>query len=419
MMDRPLVSILIPVFNNWSLTQNCLLSLCEHMPTDLSFEVILVDNNSTDETARDAQPFGQSLLGERFRLFRQEENLGFARAINLGASEARGEYLYLLNNDTIIISDPVSTPMALLEKHSDLGATGPLLIFPDSGRIQHLGITIAHGTKCSHLYFLFPPSHPVTKRERRFQAITMAAFCVRRELFMRLGGLFEGYVNGMEDVDFCVRMSQEGLACAIAPETIVHHIAGQSVGRFDQDVKNSRLLGSRCSKLLTPDMNVHAEADGYQMRLNPWLDPYLVLGQQRQQEMDAAWQACSDPEALPEMLFQEPCWEHGWDILQDHFQRLGDPHGELFTLVQKSAFYPTPQTFTGILNAAKQAGDFARVNSMIEQKIRSDAILEHPTAMRAQAKSAMYRAQSVGNDELVKIMASWIAENSQQDIANQ
>ena len=198
-----------------------------------------MDNGSTDATVTEAEPFGRSLFGERFRLVRREENLGFARATNLGAARARGRYLYLLNNDTVVASDPFAAPLALLQGDPTLGATGPLLLYPGGERVQHLGIAVPHGIKSVHLYHLFPAAHPVVSRPRRLRAITMAAFCVEHALFDQLGGLFEGYVNGMEDVDFCARMGREGLSCAVAAGAVVHHLAGQSAGRFARDLENS------------------------------------------------------------------------------------------------------------------------------------------------------------------------------------
>ncbi|MGL1863644.1 MAG: glycosyltransferase [Pseudodesulfovibrio sp.] len=400
----------MPVFNNWELTRQCLASLREHVG-EIPNEVLLVDNASTDETATEAAGFGESLFGHSFRYLRQEKNLGFARAINLGANQASGKYLYLLNNDTITVSDPFSAPLDLLQSNQDLGATGPLLLYPGGERVQHLGITVPHSIKSVHLYHLFPANHPVVTKQRRFQAITMAAFLVERDLFLRLDGLHEGYVNGMEDIDFCARMNQEELYCSVAPEAIVHHIAGQSAGRFAQDIHNSRLLGSRCSQLLKPDMNIHAENDGYALRLTPWLDPYLVLGKELSTAMNSTWDTTPAPASLPELLQREPCWERGWELLADHCNNSGDMAGELSALVQKSAFSPTLPTFAAMNDAALRAGDQARVDSLAEQTTRLDAILSRPTSLRAQARGIMSRANDAGNDSLAAIMDAWITQH--------
>ena len=94
------VSVIIPVFNNWELTRQCLSSLAENSPADL--EVIVVDNGSTDETATGLEPLGQTLFEKHFRRIRFEENRNFAPACNAGAQAAHSEFLFFLNNDTII-----------------------------------------------------------------------------------------------------------------------------------------------------------------------------------------------------------------------------------------------------------------------------------------------------------------------------
>ncbi len=348
-------------------------------------------------------------------MLRQEHNLGFAKAINAGAAQASGDYLYLLNNDTIVVSDPFAPLLETLWTDASIGAVGPLLLYPGGDRVQHLGIAISHGIKSVHLYHLFPASHPVVARKRRLQAITMAAFCVERGLFLRLGGLFEGYVNGMEDIDFCLRMGREGLGCAVVPETVVHHLTSQSAGRFDHDGPNSRLLASRCGELLTPDLNMLAGEDGYCLRFTSWLDPYLGLGRERAAEIESVWLAEPDRDRLAGLLLQEPCWERGWDRLIRHCRENGDTAGVLSLLVQKSAFFPTPETFAAMKQAAVLAGDASRLAALADQDDRIGAVMARPLSLRAQARGAMSRAGAVGNDGLAAILTDWLAENFSPD----
>lgn len=410
MAPTPLVSVVIPVLNNWELTRECLSSLRAH-GGGTDHEVLLVDNGSTDATVLEAEPFGRSLFGERFRLLRREENLGFARAINLGASRARGRYLYLLNNDTVVAGDPFAAPLALLKETPGLGAAGPLLLYPGGQRLQHLGIAVPHGIKSVHLYHLFPASHPVVTRPRRLRAITMAAFCVEHALFDQLGGLHEGYVNGMEDVDFCARMGREGLFCAVAPGAVVHHLAGQSAGRFARDLENSRLLASRCQDLIRPDMAALALADGYLLRLTPWLDPYLVPLPEREAELDAAFAARPDPASLPGLLEDEPCWKRGWDLLAGHFQVSGDAAGEARVRARQSAFVPTREVWAALADAARRAGDEGRLALLADQDARLRAVMARPAALRAQARAALARAEQDGDGQLAAILGGWLDEN--------
>ena len=410
MTSAPVVSVVIPVFNNWEMTRDCLESLARHAGI-VPFEVILADNGSTDATATDAASLGRSLFGGSFHLLRQERNLGFAGAINAGAAHASGDFLYLLNNDTLLPDEPFSPLLDALGEDPSLGAAGPLLLYPGGERVQHLGIAVSHGVKSVHLYHLFPAVHRVVARKRRLQAITMAAFCVPRALFDKLGGLHEGFVNGMEDIDFCVRMGREGLGCSVVPQTTVLHLTSQTAGRFDHDGPNSRLLASRCGQSLAPDLNLLAGEDGFELHFTPWLDPYLVPGPDLAKELDAALADDFSVDRAAELVEREPCWERGWNQLAGHCRETGDVSGELAALVRKSAFIPTPETFAAMRDAASRAGDHARLAALDGQDERIRAVVSRPASLRSQARGSIRRAEDTNNPGLAAILSDWLDEN--------
>ena len=89
------VSIIIPIFNKCDLTLNCLKSILEKVPRDTSYEVLLVDNNSTDNSYQFSKLKGLVYI-------RNNENKGFVEGCNVGASKAKGDYLVFLNNDAIV-----------------------------------------------------------------------------------------------------------------------------------------------------------------------------------------------------------------------------------------------------------------------------------------------------------------------------
>ena len=116
-MDAPLLSVVIPVYDQFPLTRDCLLSLREHTPrTDI--EIIVVDNGSSDATANELEPLGDSLFAERFHAIRLDENRNFGPACNLGANAARGELLFFLNNDSILTSGWLEPLLAALAKRA-------------------------------------------------------------------------------------------------------------------------------------------------------------------------------------------------------------------------------------------------------------------------------------------------------------
>jgi GT2 family glycosyltransferase len=100
MNAAPLLSVIIPVRDQWSLTRQCLHALRRATPGDF-FEVLVVDNASHDATPTACPPLGRELFGKRFLSLRQKTNIGFGPACNLAAHMAQSELLFFLNNDTV------------------------------------------------------------------------------------------------------------------------------------------------------------------------------------------------------------------------------------------------------------------------------------------------------------------------------
>lgn len=176
-----------------------------------------------------------------------EKNLGYAGANNRGAAVARGEYLGLLNNDLVLAPGWLEPMLAV---HARLGAAaglvGNIQYNASTGEVDHAGIFINHRGKPEHLATL-----PLARRFgamdawRPADAVTGACTLVRRDLFLRLGGFDEGFANGGEDVDFCLRSRAAGGVSAVALRSVVRHHVSASPGRKLRDEQNSRRLTLR------------------------------------------------------------------------------------------------------------------------------------------------------------------------------
>ncbi|MBQ7608281.1 MAG: glycosyltransferase family 2 protein [Desulfovibrionaceae bacterium] len=266
-----MLSVLIPVYNKWSLTEECLTSLAKTGGDGC--DVILVDNASSDETAQAAPALGAKLFPGRFTYIREECNRNFAGAINDGAARARGTYLLWLNNDTILLDGWREPLIDALSHDPSLGAVGPLLLYPSKNgkqRVQHAGIVFSLNREVSHLYEFFPANHAYVRKKRRLQAITGAAFCIARERFLSLGGLNERFRNGFEDVEFCDRLCRAGFAQTVIPDSRIIHIGQQTEGRGAYERENSALCGELCTTIRFDKARVFRE-DGYTPIVSPWL----------------------------------------------------------------------------------------------------------------------------------------------------
>lgn len=315
------VSVIIPAWNLWQMTAACLRSLATHSAGQ-DLEVLVVDNGSTDATVGELEPLGQSLWGAGFKALRLPENLGFAKACNLGARAAAGDLLFFLNNDTTCTPGWLP-PLRAAFEDARLGAAGPLLLYPD-GTAQHCGISFSPFYKVSHIYEHFPGNHPVLRKKRPLQAITGAALMLRRQVFETCGGFFEGYRNGCEDVDFCFAVRRQGFRLAVIGESVLYHHTSQTPGRFEHDLQNGKLFYQRWHQDVTADMHRLARMDGYELRIGPTLSCRLGLPEVRERELDAAFAgAAFDAAACVAQLEREPLWRGGWLRLMDQLEAQG------------------------------------------------------------------------------------------------
>lgn len=234
------VSFIIPLFNCLPLTQACLASLQATLPSGLAHEIILVDDGSTDGTRE-----WLASLPEPFRVVFNERNLGYAGANNRGAALARGRFLALLNNDLILTPgwlEPMLAAHRQLGPHA--GLIGNVQLEAQSGAVDHAGMYVDPKGKPAHDRSL-PWFRSRLRPVRRVDFVTGACALIERSLWEQLGGFDEGFSNGGEDVDLCLRTRAAGRANAVALRSIVRHHVSASPGRKQRDEYNSRRLALR------------------------------------------------------------------------------------------------------------------------------------------------------------------------------
>ncbi|MFH1567317.1 MAG: glycosyltransferase [Gemmatimonadota bacterium] len=235
---RPRVSIVIPVYNQAEFTEKCLYAIAANSggPDEPApeYEVIVVDNGSTDWTMY----LLHAMEGD-IRVISNDANLGFARACNQGAAEARGDFVLFLNNDTVPHPGWLQPLVALADSDPGIGALGAKLLYPDTGRIQHAGLAMVGGVP-EHLYRGLEADDPRVDAVRDLDMVTGACLMVRSDLLTGLGGFDTRYLNGVEDVDLCLRVRDAGYRVVYCPGSVLDHHEGVSEGRFDHVRDNVR-----------------------------------------------------------------------------------------------------------------------------------------------------------------------------------
>jgi GT2 family glycosyltransferase len=219
--SKPVVSILIPVYNEWVITHRCLWSILQY--TEGEYEVIIADDCSTDETANIAD----YVTG--VTVVRQEENQRFLKNCNSAARQARGEYLLLLNNDTTVTEGWLA-PLLELFKKPDIGVVGPKLLFPN-GKLQEAGGIIWNDASGWNYGRADDPALPQYNYVRETDYVSGAALMIRHSLWQELGGFDEAFIPAYyEDTDLCFSVRAAGLKVVYQPASEVVHYEGMTNG---------------------------------------------------------------------------------------------------------------------------------------------------------------------------------------------
>jgi len=219
----PVVSIIIPVFNQWRYTYNCLDSLLKNI-TGTSFEVIIVDDGSTDETVDMLKKVKNIVY------VKNKRNLGFVGTCNAGAKKAKGKYVVFLNNDTFVKTHWLTALLETFQSNKNIGLVGSKLIYPD-GRLQEAGGIVWKNENAWNYGRYQNPNDPEYNYLKDVDYCSGASIMLPREIFEKLGGFDEIFSPGYcEDTDLAFRVRQLGLRTVYQPRSELFHFEGVTSG---------------------------------------------------------------------------------------------------------------------------------------------------------------------------------------------
>jgi GT2 family glycosyltransferase len=211
----PTVSVIVVNYNGRSYLDGCLGSVLATGGAEV--ELIVVDNNSTDGSA--------DYVAQRYpevQLLRRTVNDGYGAGNNWGAMAARGEYLLILNPDTVVTSGWWEILITALKQHPQAGMVTPkILMLNDPEQINTAGNDV-HLTGLTMCRNAGQPADGMTETAV-VSAVSGAAFAIRRDLFLEIGGFDAAYFLYMEDTDLSLRVQLSGYCCLLIPEAVVYH----------------------------------------------------------------------------------------------------------------------------------------------------------------------------------------------------
>ena len=237
-----MVSIIVVTWNNLRYTQECIEFLTAY--TDVAYELIVVDNGSTDGTIEwlnELRSEDRSRIA--LKIIRNSLNEGFAHAVNEGLAEASGDYVFLLNNDLLVSPGWLGTLIGHLETLPNAGAVGPM----GGGIGGKHDYVASYGSvpynddgvdKDLFVEFSQRIAHDYAGDYTEAKSLSGCCLLIATDLFRTLGGLDEGHKMGADDADLSLRLRLQGYRLYIAEDVYVHHYGHVSFALLEHDLQD-------------------------------------------------------------------------------------------------------------------------------------------------------------------------------------
>lgn len=221
--EKPLISIIIPVYNQFDYTYNCLNSILNNSG-DCSYEVIIANDCSTDLTTQ------LEKVAHGIQIINNTSNLRFLRNCNNAAETARGEYILFLNNDTQVQPGWLQPLLDLMDRDQIIGMVGSKLIYAD-GYLQEAGGILWDDASAWNYGNRQNPNDSEFNFVREVDYISGAAIMIRAKLWKEIGGFDERFVPAYcEDSDLAFEVRKHGYKVVYQPKSVVVHFEGISNG---------------------------------------------------------------------------------------------------------------------------------------------------------------------------------------------
>lgn len=252
------VFIIILHYGKLETTQKCILSLAKHAQ---EFEQIILINN--DEKINVSSSIF-TVSKNKLHIINNKRNFGFAAGVNIGivyALKQNADFIFLLNNDTIIENKFLQKLLTVFKKNKDIGIVGPAIEFTrDKKTIVDLGgrVNLFFG-RTSHEETEINKLDYKLKNSRVVTYISGCCMLIKRDVFIKIGVLDESFFLYYEDVDFCLRAKRSGFLAAVLPGISIYHELSKAAGKISSfsvyhQTKSGVIFGKKYCKI--PSLNI-------------------------------------------------------------------------------------------------------------------------------------------------------------------
>ncbi len=270
---NPKISIIIPTRDRVDLLKNCLNSI-KNKSLYHPYEIIVVNNDSLENSTLEyfAELKEAQKQGEAVRVIDVRGVFNFARLNNEAVKVAAGEYLVLLNNDTLIQAPQWLDEMLSIAQWPEIGAVGCKLLYHD-GTLQHAGVVLQDRRIAAHALRGLPSGArdyiSMANTIHETAAVTAACLMISKEKYLKVDGLDELYLpNGFGDIDFCLKLLKAGFTNVYTPYAVVTHLESKSRGRTIEHFEKQVML-ERWGWDLLNDRYVNPNLNGNEYYIHP------------------------------------------------------------------------------------------------------------------------------------------------------
>lgn len=238
---NPLVSLLIPTRDGLNVLKPCIESIVDKTEYR-NFEILILDNDS--EKAETLQFFQEiQNRDSRVKVIPCSGEFNFSGINNIGAAQAKGDYIALVNNDIEVIEGDWLTEMLSLAALDDVGCVGAKLLYSND-TIQHGGVILGIGGIAGHSHLHYPAEvsgyFERMNLVHEVSAVTAACLLVKTSIYHEVNGLDENLKVAFNDVDFCIKVREQGYRNLITPYAELYHHESVSRGYEDTPEKQMR-----------------------------------------------------------------------------------------------------------------------------------------------------------------------------------
>ena len=232
------ISIVLVNYNSTHHTINCVNSIKELTSEKISYEIIIVDNNSKEEDKQKLKAWlGETEQKDIISIF-SDTNTGFTGGNMLGVNQAKGKYIYLLNNDCILQNDTLSILFDFMENNEKVAAVSPKMLNnhkQPTPAFSYMPSALSKWFGNKFMNIINPTKYPDRKKVYeepiKVEVITGASMFLRKSAFEEVGFMDPAYFLYLEEEDLCLKLAKAGHDIYHVPEAVIQHLGGESTNR--------------------------------------------------------------------------------------------------------------------------------------------------------------------------------------------